>query len=144
LLLTSCLERSFFIAFFLVLLKINSRFVIESKATTMYNIPKTREFLNGFSNLEFIQRYGYRKVVHINKEKAALLFLTEEKAGKWISFTSSRYYPCGVLDINSLPNFIKRHINFDVLQDYANHLAIGDLDKYADGLYFENGITVNL
>jgi hypothetical protein len=144
LLLTSCLERSFFIAFFLVLLKINSRFVIESKATTMNTIPKTREFLNGFSNLEFIQRAGYRKVVHVNQENAALLFLTEEEKGKWITFTSSKYYPCGVLDVNSLPNFIKRHINFDVLQDYANHLAIGDFDKYAEGLYFENGNVAKL
>lgn len=86
----------------------------------------------------------YRKIVHVNGDTVAMIFFVEDRPGKWIPWTGTDYKPCGFFDVQNLPNFIKRHIDFDVMQDYANCRAMGNYKKYSFGLYFENGELVQV
>jgi hypothetical protein len=91
-----------------------------------------------------LHKVPYRKVVHVNGDSAALFFYIQDSTKIWIPWTGTEYKPCEFTTFPKLPNFIKRHIDVDVLQDYANQRAMGNYKKYPVGLHFENGELVQL
>lgn len=106
---------------------------------------RTNEIFNGISALKLLNdKKNYRKIVHINKNKASLIFYIEEEGGKFIPFYGTGYKNCDPFSFRNLPNFIKRHINVDILQDYVNNQAMGNVKKYPYGLYFEEGESVKI
>jgi hypothetical protein len=109
---------------------------------TIEKTPRTREFIDGISNLKILKTKPYRKIVHVNGMTAALFFYIQ-LSGEWVPYTGSGYYPCGPADIENLPSFIKRHIDLEKLQDYINQWAMGN-SKYPTGLHFENENTIKL
>jgi hypothetical protein len=62
-------------------------------------IPKTREFFNG-SCFRLIDNKNYTKEVHINNNKASLIWKVNN-----LPMFGSKYYP-----LNNLPNFILRNL----------------------------------
>lgn len=89
-------------------------------------------------------KQSYRKVVHVNGETVALFFYIQDSTKRWIPWTGTDYKPCDFFTFENLPNFIKRHIDAEILQDYANQRAMGNYKKYPFGLQFENGNLVNI
>lgn len=98
------------------------------------NSIKTREFLDGISNLQILLNKNYRKVVHVNGNTAALFFFGQFSDKSWYPMTGSDYY-----SINNLPKFIKRHIDMDIIQKY-----LIDKSQYPHGIMFENKKIVDL
>ena len=96
------------------------------------------------SDLWRLHKAPYRKVVHVNGDTAALVFYIQDSTGRWLPWTGTEYKPCGFTTFPKLPGFIKRHIDADILQDYANQRAMGNYKKYPMGLHFENGELVQL
>ncbi|HAN19605.1 MAG: hypothetical protein A2X13_14805 [Bacteroidetes bacterium GWC2_33_15] len=84
-----------------------------------------------------------RKIVHVNGNTASLLFFIMDSTKRWIPLTGTNYMKFNFSTFKNLPEFIKRHIDVDVLQDYTNQKELGNYSKYPFGLYFENQEIVN-
>ncbi len=89
-------------------------------------------------------RQPYRKIVHVNGETASLIFFIRDSTKRWIPWTGTDYMPCGFFSFPKLPTFIKRHVDPEILQDYATERAMGNYKKYPFGLYFENGELISM
>lgn len=96
------------------------------------------------SDLWRLRKVPYRKVVHVNGDTTALFFYIQDSTGRWVPWTGTEYKSCDFFTFEKLPSFIKRHIDTEVLQDYANQRAMGNYKKYPMGLHFENGELVQL
>jgi hypothetical protein len=78
------------------------------------------------------EKENWFKQVHVIKDKAYLMLMSTKTDKKGIYILGSLEY-----NLDNLPNFIKRHIDFDLLEK-----AKGSLDYRAFGMYFRDGKLV--
>ena len=101
---------------------------------------RTRELFKNVSSLNRLIRLtseNYRKIVHVhNMHFASLIFYVQDEKGQWVPWTGTTYKNFG-FNIEKLPNFIKRHIDLEKLQELYNRKASGESFPY--GHYFKNG-----
>lgn len=123
----------------------NLDYTIQPGSFNRMNKQESRSSMTGTCSVfwKFFKQ-PYRKVVHVNGDTVALFFYIQDSTKRWIPWTGTDYKPCGFFDFKNLPNFIKRHIDLDILQDYVNQRAMGNFRKYPFGLHFENGNLVKL
>ena len=109
---------------------------------TAKTAPQTKEFSNGISSINRLHKKPYRKSVHAIGQSASLVFFTPGPENKWIPWTASKYYRFD-FSFTGLPNFISRHIDPEIMQDYINDWAAGG-EQYPTGIYFEDGEIAKL
>lgn len=118
----------------------NSYNTAKIKMNTIAKTQKRNSFdlsrcLRGFDNqkkswlLNFTTGKDFFKQVHVIGNKAYLMLMSTKSDKKGMYITGSLEY-----NLDNLPNFIKRHIDFSEVEK-----AKGTLDYRAFGLYFRDG-----
>jgi hypothetical protein len=106
---------------------------------------KTRQLFKNTSNLHKLIRLtpkNYRKIVHVHcMNCVSLIFYIQDSSKQWVPWTGTEYINFG-FNIGKLPNFIKRHLNVEKIQELYNREASGE--SFPWGHYFENGKLVTI